>query len=608
VTARVLLVDDEPVIHELVAAVLGDAQLLSAATLAEARALAAAHPEIEVALIDKNLPDGTGLALVRELRDRGRDCELIVLTGYPSMDSVLEALNAGASDYLVKPLRDIHELRHRVTQAYDRVAGRRNERRLLAALRASEARYRRLFEVTPDAVLVLDEASGAIVDANPAAEALYQRTCDELRALPPGAWRAPNDLPETCGGLILRRDLRADGSLAVVEVACGTLAGEPPLAVDVVRDVSSRVELEARLARAARLEAVGQLASGVAHDFNNALCVIVGACEYAGDALAAGAHDEVAPELDRIKEAVRNAANLTRELLVFGRRQIQSPELMDLRVRIGAVCDLLDRTLGANVTLVRDFSAPAVVRTGSGQLEHVITNLVVNARDALAQAGGTITIATRRRPNDEGSRGVAITVSDTGPGIPPELAERVFEPFFTTKGERGTGLGLANAREMIERAGGTINLTTTAPRSACFTIWLPVVDEAAPVVHRRAPTERGAGESVLLVEDDAAVRDVAQRALQGAGYAVHGVRDAETALAFVADGGRADVLVADIELPGMSGVECARRVGDALGIVLTCGAAPDPRHGPLPDAAVLSKPYALADLLRSVRRALEARP
>ncbi|HEY1816053.1 MAG TPA: response regulator [Kofleriaceae bacterium] len=611
---RVLVVDDEPVIHELAREVLRDVDVLSAECVADARAIVAAHPELEVALVDKNLPDGSGLDLVRWLRANAPECEAIMITGYPSMDSVLEALSLGAADYLLKPMRDINELRVRVGHACARVQSRRTEQRLAAELRASEARYRGLFEASADAVIVIDDDTRTIVDANAAAEAMYGRTRGELAGMPAAALHDATVPPETRAGVIVRRDRRADDTTFPVEVTCGLTSADRRLAIEIVRDVSEReraaaerAELEGRLARAAKLEAVGRLAAGVAHDFNNVLCVVLNACEFVEDAVADGNAAAAREEIEQIKEAVASGASLTRQLLVFGRRTVSKPQIVDLNARITAVATMLERTVGANVKLELDLAPnPTTVLIDPGQLEQVIANLVVNARDALATRGGHVSIATRPQNADADACGVAIVVTDDGPGIPDDVLPHVFEPFFTTKGERGTGLGLANVHEIVRRANGAIDVVSQLGRGTTFTIWLPVVDGTPERSRKIAIGARGGGETVLVVEDDERVREVTRRILEAGGYVVRAVRDAETALAFVAGGGKIDAVVADIELPGMDGIECVRRLVEhdpRLEAVFTSAVVGD---GP-PRAKFLPKPYAPPDLLGCVRNVLDGR-
>jgi two-component system, cell cycle sensor histidine kinase and response regulator CckA len=260
---------------------------------------------------------------------------------------------------------------------------------------------------------------------------------------------------------------------------------------------------------------------------------------------------------------------------------------------------MLERTLGARVRLVVDTTPQRLfVRIDLGQLEQVITNLAVNARDAMPE-GGTLTITTRAAAG-----GVTICVGDTGVGIPPDILPDVFEPFFTTKGpDKGTGLGLATVREVVQRNGGRVGVTSRPGAGTTFELWLPAADgEAARPAPAAAQIGGGRGESVLLIEDDPAVREGARRVLAGAGYAVHEAETGEDALAHAAGGQRIDVVVADIELPGISGVECVRQLGAGMKVVYASGLAPDPRGG---DARFLPKPYSPDDLLRSVRKSLD---
>ena len=603
---RVLVVDDEPVIQELVREVMYDHVTIAAGSLAEARAIVESGQEFEVALVDKNLPDGSGIDLVRWLRKARPDTEALIITGYPSMDSALEAISIGAIDYLVKPMRDINELRLRIGNACHIVRQHRSEAALISALRDSEERYRELFEATPDAVLVLDSETRDVVDANSAAERLYGRRRGELVGMRGAALTAREPAPVVRDGTVLRRELRADGTTVPVEVTTGVARhGARALAVEVVRDVSEREArdlLEKRLARSSRLEALGRLAAGVAHDFNNLLCVIMTSAEFAGDAMRDGGLP--AGDLDQIHQAVTSAASLTRQLLAFSGRQFARPQVIDLNARVELVVRMLERTLGARVKVALDLAPePILVNIDPGQLEQVLTNLAVNARDAMP-GGGTLTIVTRA----EGG-GAQIRMRDTGTGIAPHVLPEIFEPFFTTKGpEKGTGLGLATVREVVQRCGGRVGATSELGAGTTFELWLPKATGDSPQATAALPQTvvGGRGEDVLLIEDDPRVRDAARRVLAGAGYAVHEAASGEDALARVERGQHVDVVVADLELPGISGVECVRRLAASasLKIVYTSGLASDPRGGER-GQAFLPKPYAPDDLLRTVRKALD---
>jgi PAS domain S-box-containing protein len=608
---RVLVVDDEPVIHELVREVMHTSEIVSAMSVTEAHAYVRRGDVFDAALVDKNLPDGSGIDLVRWLRAERPDAEVVMITAYPSMDSALEAMSLGAMDYLVKPMRDINELQLRVGNACERARRRRAEAALLAALHESEEGYRELFEASPDAILVIDAESRQITAANSAAERLYGRPRAELVTLQAARLTATETNPTIINGTVTRRDLRADGTSFPVEVSCGIARREARAqVVEMIRDVSERdraeaerVELEKQLARAGRLEALGRMAAGIAHDVNNMLCVIQTNNEMALDTLPA---DHVAREdLDQIVQAVANAADLTRRLLAFSGRQLSRDLVLDINATAHSVTRLIGRTLQARTRIVLDLSpAPLFVMADPGQLEQVVANLTVNARDAMPR-GGTITISTRMIDDAHAE----LIVRDTGVGIPPEIAAEIFEPFFTTKGTHGTGLGLATVREIVTRSGGTITVASRVGEGTEFQIRLPLSteDPRSETEAIRAPIVAGRGEAILLVEDDPAILDATHRLLGSAGYAVHGASSAERALE-IATSKELRLVIADVDLPGISGPELGKRLAceyPRVRMIYTSGLASDP--GARDGAPFLPKPYSSEDLLRCVRRTLDLR-
>jgi two-component system cell cycle sensor histidine kinase/response regulator CckA len=615
-----LVIDDEPVILELVGEVMDEHHILTAETIAQARKLVTGGAQFDVAIVDKNLPDGNGLDAVRWLRETRPDCEALVMTGYPSMDSAVEAIAAGATDYLIKPMRDIAEMRLRVNNAVERVQRRRAAEALTRALKESEERYRELFSATPDAVVVLDAAARTVIDCNVAAERLYQVTRDELLGKRADELTAKTPEPIVLGSSILRHERRADGTAIPVEVRTTTARhGGRDILVHVVRDVSEReraaqekAALEQRLVRAGKLEALGKLAAGIAHDFNNLLCVMGVGTELAAESLVDDL-DGAKRELEQIAATVQSATALTRQLLAFSGRHLTRPTNVDVNARVEMVARMLERTLGARIKLATSLSpVPVTVLIDPSQLEQVLTNLAVNARDAMP-GGGSITISTEPAPQNQ-SPGVMIRVRDSGTGIPPEILADIFEPFFTTKGpEKGTGLGLATVHEIVKRAGGSIGVKSKIGEGTTFEVWLPCTEGAAyETVRMSIAVPAGRGEHVLLVEDDPRVRDVTRRVLVNGGYTVHEASDGEDAVAFAAGGGKVDVVLADLELPGISGVECVQQVSAAqpnARILYTSGMASDPRAtaGAVRGATFLAKPYTPDELLRSLRKALDSR-
>ena len=319
-------------------------------------------------------------------------------------------------------------------------------------------------------------------------------------------------------------------------------------------DVTEQRELEEQLRHSQKMQAVGTLAGGVAHDFNNLLTIIGGACELA-QLEVPDSEGELTALLEEIKSASERAAALTRRLLTFSRRQVTQPKDFDLSELVREMSKLLFRVIGEHLSLQLHFDErPCWIRADPGQLEQVVLNLSVNARDAMPE-GGTLTITTSRS-DDTGE--VLLEVRDTGVGIDAELAERIFEPFFTTKAEgKGTGLGLAMVHGIVEAAGGRIALDSTPGKGSSFGIRLPQVSPPTVEAAARAPGvhERGRGQLILLVEDEDAVRQVVARKLALLGYRCLSASCLSEALAHARAAPKLDLLLSDIVLAGESGAD-----------------------------------------------------
>jgi len=365
--------------------------------------------------------------------------------------------------------------------------------------------------------------------------------------------------------------------------------------------------LQDRLQQAQKLEAVGRLAGGVAHDFNNLLTAIDGYSDLALNQLAP--EHPVRSDIEEVRRAAQRAAELTRQLLAFSRRQVLASRVVDLNAVIADSERRLSKLVGAQVELRLTFDRePALVRADPGQLEQVITNLIVNARDAMP-SGGTISIATANEPEH-----VLLTVSDTGAGMSEETKSHAFEPFFTTKEVgKGTGLGLAVVHGIVAQSGGEISVSSRPGLGSSFELRFPPAPEnaAEPVVSESARPEAGS-ETVLLVEDESAVRDLARRMLELAGYIVLSAASGEEAEQLFGTVGTVDVLVTDLVMPGMSGRELAhrlRRGRPELSVVLMSGysqdaAALDRLLGE--GAAFVEKPFTSSELVSEVRGVLDA--
>jgi signal transduction histidine kinase len=380
-------------------------------------------------------------------------------------------------------------------------------------------------------------------------------------------------------------------------------------------------QAHAQLAHTAKMEAVGRLAAGIAHDFNNLLQVIQGHSELSLLRLPAG--DPLARSVESIRETAYRAGDLTRRLLIFSRKQDLQATTLDLNGLLEGIGDLLRRLIGEHIQLdtlcARGLGA---VEADPAQLEQVIMNLAVNARDAMP-GGGRLTLATANvHLDDEGARRlglqpdrhVQLTVSDTGCGMDAETRERAFEPFFTTKGAgEGTGLGLATVYGIVRQSGGAVTLDSEPGRGTRVTVYLPRVDkrpEPAPSARDTSQAPRG-GETILLAEDDDAVRGLAREVLEAHGYVVIEARDGTEALGLVhARRDPIDLLLTDVVMPGLGGTALAQRLTaarPATAVLFMSGYIDGglPQAGPAAGSPLLTKPFTTVGLTRKVRQVLD---
>ncbi|MBL8620545.1 MAG: PAS domain S-box protein [Myxococcales bacterium] len=497
-----------------------------------------------------------------------------------------------------------------------------------AALRRSEARYRALVDDLEDLVLATDldhrltfvNRAVAAFGFTPAA--LLGRTVDDL--VP------PDDLPAW------RELLSADVEPPPRELRIYDAAGKPrtvrargrrrpiddpePGMTLVLIDLTTRRETEEQLRAAQKMEAVGRLAGGVAHDFNNLLSVILSYTDLAVADLHAA--DPLRADLQEVLAAAHRAEGLTRQLLAFSRKQVLNPEPTALAELVAGLAKMLRRLIGEDVELtLRDVDTAALVTVDRGQLEQVLMNLVVNARDAMP-GGGHVTITTAELDLDTAAahavdlppgRYLELAVADTGCGIDQATQQRIFEPFFTTKGVgKGTGLGLSMVYGIVRQSGGAVTVESEPGHGATFRVFLPARDPRAPAPpHRTAPVRLDRGdETVLVVEDEAALRSVVQRVLATAGYEVLVAANATEAL-LLADrhGARVRLILTDVVMPAMSGPELVERLRPrcpAAAVIFMSGYTDDAlaRFGVLA-ADFLRKPFDLRVLTARVRGALD---
>jgi nitrogen-specific signal transduction histidine kinase/CheY-like chemotaxis protein len=404
----------------------------------------------------------------------------------------------------------------------------------------------------------------------------------------------------------------------------------------IAEDVTERRALEGRLGQAQKMEAIGRLAGGVAHDFNNMLTVILGGVHFLKRDMLP--NQDLSAMIGEIEQAAQRAQGLTHQLLAFSRRQVLEPRVLDLNALVSSVESMLRRLIGEDVELHVAFGAGLhAVKADPGQLEQAIVNLVLNARDAMS-GGGRITIETRNvtqarsgdGPEDsELGRGaesaggggagagplVMLSVADTGAGMTPEVRAKAFEPFFTTKAVgHGTGLGLPMVYGIVKQSGGSVSLRSEPGRGTTVSVYLP---SAGSRVEVRKPPPVAApcsgDETILVAEDENGVRHWIHNALQGRGYTVFACRNAKEALSIAADyAGPVHLLLTDIMMPGMSGRELADRLvaqRPATRVIYMSGYTEEElgRHGVAgEEREFLQKPFTPLELLEKVRAVLDA--
>jgi len=549
-----------------------------------------------VALVDLQLPDMDGIELVGRLREIAALTEVVILTGNASVDSAVRALRENSNDYLVKPVQPEH-----LIGTIERAAERWQRRRAEEAMRQSQDRLRLIFDHVSDALYVADD-EGRIIDANPAACSLSGHSLEKIQTL-----TMADVLPENGTHLL---DVRSS-------------AFAPGVLVYTVRDLTRQRKLEDQLLQAQKMEAVGQLAGGVAHDFNNLLTVIM---SYSSMLLADGAPaDANRGDIQAISDAAARAAALTRQLLAFSRKQVLQLQAVDVNAVVTDVEKMLRRLIGEDISLSTHLDPDlALINADPGQLEQVLLNLAVNARDAMPD-GGALTLTTDNADLSEehGDRHmgaapgkyIMLAVTDTGTGMTREVQQRLFEPFYTTKGAgKGTGLGLATVHGIVKQLGGDVYVYSELGHGTTFKVYFPHLVTTPDVVvvaaeQREAP--RGS-ETILLAEDDDALRSLAARVLGAFGYNVLVARTGGDALRIVAEHlGPIDLVATDVVMPEMSGsqlVEKVLRARPGIRVLFMSGYTDDEvmRRGVIDgQTAFLQKPFTPDMLAHKVRAVLD---
>ncbi len=534
----------------------------------------------DIVISDYNMPSFTGMDALEIVRAHSDHVPFIFVSGTIGEDVAVAAMRAGAQDYVMKG--NITRLAPAIAREWSDAQRRRAQRDAEEKLRAANELTRAMFHASPLAFVATD-LELRVKSWNPAAERIFGWTEGEVlgQVVP---MVSPDHMEEvqafqrraiegeTIAGIAVQRR-RQDGTTIDLDVSVTrtySQSGEPDGLLIVYHDVTGQKRLEAQFRQAQKMEAVGQLAGGVAHDFNNLLTVIT---SYSDFLLAELASDDARREdVAQIRSAAEGAAALSKQLLVFSRQKAVEPKVVRMNTLVAHAGKLLERVIGANQELAVELSESAgSVKADPGQIEQVIMNLAINARDAMPN-GGKLTIETAGVEMDAASfDGEALVrpgpyallaVSDNGMGMDARTQQRVFEPFFTTKEEgKGTGLGLATVYGIVKQCDGFIRVNSELGHGTSFKIYLPQVTRAgaAQVVEPTSPVVGGT-ETVLLVEDAPSVRAVARQVLGSLGYHVLEAPDGLTALHTAGRHyGPIHLLVTDMVMPGMNGRELASR-------------------------------------------------
>ena len=587
----------------------------------------------DIVLGDYSMPQFGGAAALALLRERGLDVPFIIVSGTIGEERAVAAMKAGASDYV--PKDKLKRLVPVIERELREAAGRRERRRAEAALREAEAGYSTLVEQAPVGIyrsnpagrfLSANRALACILGYDSPAELLGLDMTRDVYADPAERQRLldRDSYTEREYDEVEATWKRKDGRRLTVQLSVRAVrdgSGDVEYYETFVRDVTEQRRLEGQLLQAQKMEAVGRLAGGVAHDFNNLLTVILSYSDLLLEDLPPEIPDRA--DVAEIRKAAVAASSLTRQLLAFSRQQVLEPRVLDVNTVVASTEKLLTRLLGEDVSLTTTLAAAlGAVKVDPGQLEQIIMNLAVNARDAMPR-GGRLSIETANVEMDESyvhghplarpGHYVMLAVSDTGTGMDAATQARIFEPFFTTKeAGKGTGLGLATVYGIVRQSSGFIWVYSEPGHGTSFKIYLPRVDEPVSPAGAPAPQVVGGSETVLVVEDVAAVRAVTRQMLERQGYCVLEAANGATALSLARQHQSAiHLLVTDVVMPEVSGRELADQLVQLrpdMRVLFMSGYTDDAvvRHGILQEGiAYLQKPFTPDTLARKVRAVLD---
>jgi PAS domain S-box-containing protein len=627
-----LIIEDNPGDARLIREMLSDTGTAFDVTTVErlGDALVLLHQRsFDTLLLDLNLPDSQGLETLNKVFARVPETPIIVLTGIDDETIGVRAISEGGQDYLVKGRFDPALLVRAIQYACER---KKTEK----ALQASERRYKSLFDTTMDGIYQSDAEARMVMINRAGAEMLGHRSPDEMIGKNVAQyWEDPAEREAFVAELKRGKSVRAypirgknvRGETVYLETSSHVLEDEKGrfLGIEgILRNVTEHRRLEEQYRQAQKMEAIGQLAGGVAHDFNNILSAIIGYAHLT--LMKMGEDDPLRHNIEQILASSQRATVLTQSLLAFSRKQMINPVLLDLNDLLRRFEKFLLRLIREDIEFKTLFTGVKLpVMADGGQLEQAIMNLVTNARDAMPR-GGCLTIETRRvtlgedffTAQDSGVAGryAMISLTDTGVGMDENTKRHIYEPFFTTKEQgKGTGLGLSMVYGIVKKHDGYINVYSEPDRGTSFKIYLPLVHENAGWDEKAEPEAAPAlegSETILLAEDDASVRNLVVTVLTQFGYRVIEAENGEEAVRrFIEHKDDVQLAVLDSIMPRKNGGEACQEIKQArpdIKVLFMSGYPEDTvgRHGILePGTDFIAKPVSPADLLKKMREILD---
>jgi two-component system cell cycle sensor histidine kinase/response regulator CckA len=592
--------------------------------------------EWDFIISDFQMPTFDGLRAFAVYVQRDLDIPFVFVSGALGEERAVEAMRAGARDYLLKGnltrlnvvvSRELRAAKSRKERRIAEEAAETERRRLTMAVAASGVGvFEFRLPTTPDLYVSprLAEILGYSPEQLPAHDRIldWVRTRvhpDDLAALKPPWRRFVSGETERCNGELRMRNKKNQWVeiSAWAQAARRDARGVATHVVTVVLDLTERKRLEGQLRQSQKMEAVGLLAGGVAHDFNNLLTAIFSFGQFVLDEI--GENGPAHADMLEVLRAARRAEGLTSQLLAFSRRRAVSPQILDINDVVQQIDRMLQRVLGEHISVSTAFASPSLVHIDPGALEQVLMNLAVNARDAMPSGGtlkietSTVTLPSPAFPGLDLAPGphVLLALSDTGTGMDEETQSRIFEPFFTTKETgRGTGLGLSTCYGIVTQARGQIRVVSELGRGSTFQVLLPMSNapQAVEADRHSTPVSVRGSETILLAEDDEQVRRLTVRLLRNLGYVVHEASDGVRALERLAEiEGPIDLLITDLVMPELGGKELARMASErrpGLKVLAMTGYS-DVLPGDADVAHLIQKPFTPADLARKLRQILD---